>query len=182
MAAMTLALQPSSASRLHAAFRSPWTDARAGKPASRHLCLNQCVKLIGVKRRPSRVVRNVRCSAGVASSAARRSGCAGIASVVPVLRWRMWIKPPRTCWRPIWITSASRAWLPIGCLASNRQYPPRSRCRTRLTETWARARRPSDHQSLRALFGDQSPFVPRRLLIATSGIGGEQAALQSQAA
>jgi len=49
MLAMTLALQPSSASRRQAALRRPWTEASRGNPASQHLRLNQCVKLSGKK-------------------------------------------------------------------------------------------------------------------------------------
>src|SRR5260221_14746057 len=84
MAAISLALQPASARRRQAAFRSPCAE-QPDSPAASQQRLNHFVNAIGSNGFSSSVVRNVRCLAGVAPNAAARAGGTGIASVAGLL-------------------------------------------------------------------------------------------------
>ena len=74
-------LHPASASRRHAALRSPCGLQRCGKPAASHQLRNCSLNALGPYGRPVAVIRNVSCSLGVAASTACRCGCTGIANV-----------------------------------------------------------------------------------------------------
>src|SRR5436305_10407464 len=84
MDAITLALQPASASRRAAALRKPWADVPFGSAAALQASRNQLVKPAATNGLPNDVVKNVRCFDGVSSRITFRCGCTGMVNLVPV--------------------------------------------------------------------------------------------------